>query len=318
MRKGCAVAILAVLAVAGLVGFPHPASADCHLPTPGRCTGGTTSNVSCPSNISGTVVECPKHVFGQQDAVSLTVSGIRVDGQASPTVLVAQVDGPHDYPIGSTVTLTFMARWIGNGSHPETVRAAYSFDAHNVTWASPPGASGPLSDARSAGPGGGFPLYPSYAFTFSDWSGANTTFQWTFNIPDGTPLGTLRIPVAFAVTDAGRERAAQSDFVLHVVSQEVSVIPPPPFWRDPAFILLVGATIGLAVGYILFHRPRPAARRLGYPINLDVFSPETVGGIRPCHHLQQAHAMPVGVARRVATERGRYAVSAESTWPSAA
>lgn len=209
----------------------------------------------CPTTHAGVVVECPRQTLGHQDAVTLVLGGIRVDARAWPTLLVEDLGGPHDYPIGSNVTLTFAAHWTGNATHPASFEATYFFDAHNVTWTSAPG----VAAAGDRNATDGFPAYPSYTFTFSDWSGANTTFEWSFRIPDSAKTGTLRLPVAFAITEAGRQQSVQSDFVLRIVSKEVSVIPPPPFWRDPAFILLVGAAIGLAVGYIVFGKPRPSA-----------------------------------------------------------
>jgi hypothetical protein len=189
--------------------------------------------------------------LGQQDGVVLLLDGLRVDGKAWPTLLVEALDGPRDYPVGSNVTIRFSVHWTGNATHPQSVLATYFFDAHNVTWTSYPG-----NDRADHGN----PAFPAYSFTFADWSGANTTYQWTFRIPDGAAIGTMHFAVAFAVTDAGRQRSAQSDILLHIVSQEVSVLPPPPFWRDPAFILLVGGAIGLTLGYIVFGKPKPAAR----------------------------------------------------------
>ncbi|MES2153581.1 MAG: hypothetical protein V4510_00405 [bacterium] len=245
------VVLVLIVLCGGLLVIPPAALADCHLPAPSRCAPAPgVPERGCPTTFGGLVAECPDQALGQQDAVVLTVDGLRVEGLASPTVLVSDTDGPHDYPIGSIVTLTFSARWLGNATHPDAVAAVYHFDAHAINWTSAP--AGP-ADVQ------GYPRYPSYGFTFDDWSGGNTTFQWTFRIPEGTPLGTLHVPVAFAVTAGGRERSSQSDLVLHVVSKEVSVIPPPPFWRDPAFILLVGCVIGLTLGFILFGKPRASA-----------------------------------------------------------
>ncbi len=244
----------------------QPVAATCHLPSPGHCdNAGAAASPNCPTTLpDGYRVECPTLSLGQQDAVSFNLDGIQVEGKASPTVLVEEFDGAHDFPIGSVVTLTFAARWTGNATHPAAIAATYAFDAHNVTWASAPGSAQASPKTTTLDQSvSGFPQYPSYPFLFTDFSGANTTFQWTFTIPETVKEGSLRIPVALALDHGDHESSYESDLVLRVASQEVSVIPPPPFWQDPSFILLVGVAIGLAVGFILFGKPKTAARRVG-------------------------------------------------------
>lgn len=253
MRRPAALAAVLLVACAGLAAAPA-ATATCHLPSPGHCK--VVGSDPCPATVGSVYVECPKVQLGQQDAVAFTVAGIEVVGQAFPTVIVQAAGDAQDYPIGSVVTLRFSARWGGNATHPDSLSAAYYFDARQVNWTSPP-----LQEDVAVMEGTqGFPEYPVYPFLFQDWSGANTTFLWTFELPGDAKVGTLRIPVAFAVRGEGRESSAQGELVLNVVSAEVDVIPTP-FWRDPSFILLVGIAIGLAVGYIVFGRPRPAALR---------------------------------------------------------
>lgn len=259
MKRAARLAVPTLLtllaATAGLTIAALPVGAGCHLPAPGHCAAGSLYTGACPWSDGAVRVECPKTEYGQLDAVELEIEGIIVSGQAYPTVLVEKTDSAHEYPIGSHVTLVVSARWQGNGSHPDRVRITYSFDAREVNWTS----HLPASDGDAA-PGADARRFPTYSFDFADWSGANITYRWSFHLPASVREGALRLPVAAAVRYATREVAVQSDMVLTIVSQEQSVLPPPPFWRDPAFILGVGVAIGVAVGYIVFGKPRPAAQ----------------------------------------------------------
>jgi hypothetical protein len=199
----------------------------------------------------------PSDPMLRDDAALLSAGGLDAAVVASPMLVVEEdrAEPSHLYPVGSLVALTANARWSGSGPAPPRVRAILSFDARSVEWLSPPG--------RTANDGAWEAHAPSYAFTL-DPSAGNLTLLWALRIPQNATEGDLRLPVTLSV-ESDPPASNTKDLVLRVVSEGSVPSWTPPFWQDPAFILVVGVAIGLAVGFILFGKGKASAlpRQMG-------------------------------------------------------
>lgn len=232
-----ALAALSALALTAPLAAP-PAAADCHLPPAGHCDGVGQPRMPACTNAMAPPASCTTSTDNKDDEVRVSLPDLAVEGAATPRGLPAH---PIAYEAGTLVDLTFTFDWSGPAAQDVEV---YFAVRPGLDWAS------------AGGTTVGSPRFFHYTLNLTPDEPA--TVAWTARLWDNA-TGPVLLDLSVAYPDAkGVERHGEATLLLDVVEH----LPPPPampFWQDPAFILMLGMVIGLAVGYILFGKPRPPA-----------------------------------------------------------
>ncbi|MES2153578.1 MAG: hypothetical protein V4510_00390 [bacterium] len=196
--------------------------------------------------------------------LNLQVGGVVASGSASIAGSTSAVSAASDtYASGSLMTVTFQTHWAGNASHPAALDLVFEFGTGGVEWLTPPGADLPKASGGTADPqadsvkasqttseDGTHVIYTVQMANFA----APSTYAWSFRIPAERTQGTVSLPVTLYVLQGHEASAQRGDMAFPLAPASSGVVVGQPIWQSPAFLLLGGAVVGLAVGFVLFRK----------------------------------------------------------------